>query len=105
MIPADLQPLLPKAMTFTFVMLGLMTASGLYDLEWQGGVRALLQRLGLSFGLGLVAMSLLFYFFPPCWSDAAPSCCRSASRCWAFCSAARCSSAGCGRARSKPAPW
>jgi len=64
-IPDDLQPLLPKAVTFTVVMLGLMTASGLYDLEWQGGVRALLQRLGLSFMLGLVTMSLLFYFFPP----------------------------------------
>ncbi len=64
-IPDDLQPLLPKALTFTVVMLGLMTASGLYDLEWQGGVRALLQRLGLSFMLGLVTMSLLFYFFPP----------------------------------------
>jgi len=63
-IPRDLSPLLPKALVFTFVMLGLMTASGLYSLEWQGGVRALLHRLGLSFGLGLVAMSLLFYFFP-----------------------------------------
>ena len=63
-IPDDLQPLLPKALTFTLVMLGLMTASGLYDLEWQGGVRTLLQRLGLSFMLGLVTMSLLFYFFP-----------------------------------------
>lgn len=63
-IPADLQPLLPKALAFTLVMLGLMTASGLYDLEWQGGIRALLQRLGLSFMLGLVTMSLLFYFFP-----------------------------------------
>lgn len=63
-IPDDLHPLLPKALTFTVVMLGLMTASGLYDLEWRGGVRALLQRLGLSFGLGLVTMSLLFYFFP-----------------------------------------
>ena len=63
-IPHDLQPLLPKALTFTFVMLGLMSASGLYDLEWRGGVRALLQRLGLSFGLGLLTMSLLFYFFP-----------------------------------------
>lgn len=63
-VPDDLDPLLPKALTFTFVMLGLMTASGLYDLEWQGGVRSLLQRLGLSFGLGLVTMSLLFYFFP-----------------------------------------
>ncbi len=63
-IPSDLHPLLPKALTFTLVMLGLMTASGLYDLEWRGGVRALLQRLGLSFGLGLVTMSVLFYFFP-----------------------------------------
>jgi sugar transferase (PEP-CTERM system associated) len=63
-IPDDLQPLLPKALTFALVMLGLMTASGLYDLEWQGGIRSLLQRLGLSFGLGLVTMSLVFYFFP-----------------------------------------
>ncbi|MCL5059942.1 MAG: TIGR03013 family PEP-CTERM/XrtA system glycosyltransferase [Candidatus Thermoplasmatota archaeon] len=63
-IPDDLTPLLPKALAFTVVMLGLMTASGLYDLELRGGVRALLQRLGLSFGLGLVTMSLLFYFFP-----------------------------------------
>jgi len=63
-VPDDLSPLLPKALAFTVVMLGLMTASGLYDLEWQGGVRALLHRLGLSFGLGLAAMSLLFYFFP-----------------------------------------
>ena len=63
-IPAALTPLLPKALTFTAVMMGLMTASGLYDLEWQGGVRTLLQRLGLSFGLGLLTMSLLFYFFP-----------------------------------------
>ena len=63
-IPGTLQPILPKALTFAAVMMGLMTASGLYDMEWQGGIRALLQRLGLSFGLGLVAMSALFYFFP-----------------------------------------
>ncbi|MFP5418434.1 MAG: TIGR03013 family XrtA/PEP-CTERM system glycosyltransferase [Gammaproteobacteria bacterium] len=63
-IPQELMPLLPKAVTFAAVMVGLMTASGLYDLEWQGGVRSLLQRLGLSFGLGLLTMSLVFYFFP-----------------------------------------
>jgi sugar transferase (PEP-CTERM system associated) len=63
-IPTDLQPLLPKAITFSLVMLGLMTAGGLYDLESHGGMRDLLTRMGLSFGLGLVAMSLLFYFFP-----------------------------------------
>ena len=63
-IPPELTPLLPKALAFTVVMLGLMTASGLYDLELQGGVRVLLQRLGLSFGIGMLAMSLLFSFFP-----------------------------------------
>ena len=63
-IPPELTPLLPKALAFTVVMLGLMTASGLYDLEWQGGARVLLQRLGLSFGIGMLTMSLLFYFFP-----------------------------------------
>jgi sugar transferase (PEP-CTERM system associated) len=63
-IPSDLQPLFPKALAFTLVMLGLMTASGLYSAGWQSGVRMLLQRLGISFGLGLLAMSLLFYFFP-----------------------------------------
>jgi sugar transferase (PEP-CTERM system associated) len=62
--PSDLDPLLPKALAFTTVMLGLMTASGLYATEWRGGIRALLHRLGLSFGLGLVTMSLLFYLFP-----------------------------------------
>ena len=63
-IPPELTPLLPKALAFAVVMLGLMTASGLYDLEWQGGARVLLQRLSLSFGIGMLTMSLLFYFFP-----------------------------------------
>ena len=63
-IPSDLQPLLPKAITFSLVMLGLMTAGGLYNLEWHGSLRAMLTRLGLSFGLGLAVMSLLFLVFP-----------------------------------------
>jgi sugar transferase (PEP-CTERM system associated) len=63
-VSTELQPLLPKALTFTLIMLGLMTAAGLYDLECHLGIRALLNRLGLSFGLGLVVMSLVFYFFP-----------------------------------------
>lgn len=63
-IPADFQPLLPKAITFSLVMLGLMTAGGLYNLEWHGSLRAVLTRLGLSFGLGLAVMSLLFLVFP-----------------------------------------
>lgn len=57
--PVDAHGLLAKSLTFALVMLGLMTASGLYDLEQREGLLALLQRLGLSFGLGLVAMSLV----------------------------------------------
>ncbi|MEQ1662334.1 MAG: TIGR03013 family XrtA/PEP-CTERM system glycosyltransferase [Thiobacillus sp.] len=64
-IPKELDPLLPKALAFTAVMLSLMTAGGLYNLTGHGGVRDLLTRLGISFGLGMVVMSLLFYFFPP----------------------------------------
>lgn len=56
--------LLAKSLTFAVIMLGLMTASGLYDLEQREGFLALLQRLGLSFGLGLIIMSLVFYLFP-----------------------------------------
>ncbi|MEW5967963.1 MAG: TIGR03013 family XrtA/PEP-CTERM system glycosyltransferase [Pseudomonadota bacterium] len=56
--------LLAKSLTFALVMLGLMTASGLYDLEQREGLLALLQRLGLSFGLGLIIMSGVFYLFP-----------------------------------------
>jgi sugar transferase (PEP-CTERM system associated) len=63
-IPPDVEPLLPKAVLFAAVMLALMTASGLYDLEWRGSVRDLLARLGIAFGLGLITMSLVFYFFP-----------------------------------------
>jgi sugar transferase (PEP-CTERM system associated) len=63
-VPKDLQPLLPKALTFAAVMLGLMSATGLYDPESHSGLRGLLTRLGISFGLGLAAMSLVFYFFP-----------------------------------------
>ena len=63
-VPEDLEPLMPKAITFSLVMIGFMTASGLYDMEFHGGLRALLTRVGMSFGLGLVTMSLLFYFFP-----------------------------------------
>lgn len=64
-IPKELDPLLPKALVFAAVMLSLMTAGGLYNLTTHSGVRDLLTRLGISFGLGMVAMSLLFYFFPP----------------------------------------
>ena len=63
-VPKSVGPLFPRAVSFAFVMLSLMAALGMYDWEWRSGLRSLLLRLGLAFGLGLVLMSLLFYLFP-----------------------------------------
>ncbi len=63
-VPKSVGPLLPRALLFAAVMLSLMAALGMYDWEWRSGLRSLLLRLGLAFGLGLVLMSLLFYLFP-----------------------------------------
>ena len=63
-LPKSLSPLLPKVVVFSFVMLIIMTAFGLYNWEWRLSVKSLLLRLGLSFGLGFMVMSLLFYIFP-----------------------------------------
>jgi len=57
-------PLLPTALLFTVTMLLLMAAFGLYDIEWGWGIKNLLLRLGLAFGLGLMIMAQLFYFIP-----------------------------------------
>ena len=56
-IQSHFELLLPKALTFAVVMLGLMTASGLYDLEWRGGFLPLLQRLGLMTRAAMLAQS------------------------------------------------
>lgn len=62
--PKSFGPVLPRALAFAAVMLVLMTALGMYDWEWRSGLRSLLLRIGLAFGLGFVLMSLLFYLFP-----------------------------------------
>jgi sugar transferase (PEP-CTERM system associated) len=56
--------LLPTALSFTAIMLVLMGAFGLYDIEWRWALKNLLLRLGLAFGLGLMIMAQLFYFIP-----------------------------------------
>ena len=56
--------LLPTALLFTITMLLLMAAFGLYDIEWRWGIKNLLLRLGLAFGLGLMIMAQMFYFIP-----------------------------------------
>lgn len=62
--PPSAQSLMPAALSFTTVMLVLMAAFGLYDIDWRWGVKNLLLRLGLAFGVGLMVMVQLFYFIP-----------------------------------------
>ncbi len=62
--PYGVEPLLPKAVVFALVMLGAMTAMGLYQRNLREGLGGVLIRLGLSALLALVAMSVLFYVFP-----------------------------------------
>jgi sugar transferase (PEP-CTERM system associated) len=63
-VPKSVGPLLPRALAFATVMLGLMAALGMYDGEWRSEVRSLILRVGLAFALGVILMSLLFYLFP-----------------------------------------
>ena len=59
----DPQQVLPKALVFTLAMVGIMTAVGLYEREAHDIYRQFVQ-LGLSFVLGLIAMTLIFYAVP-----------------------------------------
>jgi sugar transferase (PEP-CTERM system associated) len=55
----------PKALVFTFVMLAIMTAFGLYRRETgEEGAWGYYIRLMVSFLIGLIVMIFLFYVFP-----------------------------------------
>lgn len=56
--------LLPRALFFAFVMLVSMAATGRYRRLMEEGVTGEALSVSLSFIIGLVAMSLLFYVFP-----------------------------------------
>lgn len=60
----DMQPLMPKALLFAFVMVSVMTAVGLYKANLREGMVGMLLRIGISILLGVGAMSLAFYIFP-----------------------------------------
>ncbi len=60
----DVGPLLPRAIVFLLVMMGCMTAMGLYQRHLLHGLRGMFIRIGMSFLVGFVVMSLLFYLFP-----------------------------------------
>lgn len=54
----------PRALIFTAVMLSIMTALGLYQRELRESDWGYYSRYALSFGLGFVAMTLVFYALP-----------------------------------------
>ncbi|MEO5364799.1 MAG: TIGR03013 family PEP-CTERM/XrtA system glycosyltransferase [Magnetococcus sp. WYHC-3] len=56
--------LLPRALFFMLVMTVSMTATGRYQRLMEDGLAGEALRVALSFVIGLVAMSMLFYVFP-----------------------------------------
>lgn len=55
---------LPSALVFTVVMLAIMIAMGLYERNFWNGKADMILRVGVSFLLGLFAMTLIYYMFP-----------------------------------------
>lgn len=53
-----------KSLVFALVMYSCMIAMGLYQRHLRDGRRGMFIRVGVSFAIGFVAMSLLFYLFP-----------------------------------------
>ncbi len=55
---------LPEAVTFALVILAMMFALGLYRREHSHDLRSIFVRLAASFGVGFLALSLIFYLLP-----------------------------------------
>ena len=60
-----LEPLMPKAMAFALVLSVSMTAVGLHTRNVVDDFAGMMIRIGLSFGLGFIGNTLLFYIYPP----------------------------------------
>lgn len=54
----------PRALVFTAVMMLALVATGLYNRRMRDGIEGILIRLGLSFILGIVMLSVVFYLLP-----------------------------------------
>ncbi len=98
------QPLFPKSITFALVVVLTMIGLGLYQRSLREGMEAMTLRLGASFLVSIVPLTLLYYLFPglyrvvvpcpwPCWWR-----CRCCCRCVSASSGSLtriCSSAAC----------
>ena len=58
---SEIEPLFPKALVFALAMLLVMTAFGLYKRNLQEGLGGMIFRIGMSFAVGFVIMSMIFY--------------------------------------------
>ncbi len=61
---ADLEPLSSKAWLFALVMIGTMTAVGLYQRNFREGFGGMMLRILMAAALALVAMAVVFYAIP-----------------------------------------
>lgn len=64
MAQPPLREVLPTALVFASVMITIMTAMGLYERNFWNGKADMILRVGVSFLLGLFAMTLIYYMFP-----------------------------------------
>jgi sugar transferase (PEP-CTERM system associated) len=60
----ELQDVITRALVFTLVMIGIMTAMGLYERHFWNGRADMILRVAVSFFLGLFVMTLIYYMFP-----------------------------------------
>lgn len=60
----SLSPVVPQAAVFGALLMGAMTAMGLYDPDSCHGLRALLSRLGLAHAVGFALIAAAFHFVP-----------------------------------------
>lgn len=61
---AELDPLQPKVLLYTFVLASCMTAMGLYQRHLREGRGGMLLRITMAFGAAVTVMSLVFYTMP-----------------------------------------
>lgn len=60
----ELQDVLSRALVFTLVIIGIMTAMGLYERNFWNGRADMILRVTVSFLLGLFIMTMIYYLFP-----------------------------------------
>ena len=60
----SLEPLLPKAISFAFAMWLSMSAVGLHTRNLASDFAGLMIRIALSFGLGFLGNTIIFYIYP-----------------------------------------